>query len=147
VSKKNSKSVRSIPMNNARIVILGIVLLGVELVIGGKHLIQSRATERREIIVPPLSPNGKLGQVAFQTNCAACHGVNAAGTDNGPPLVNDIYRPGHHADFSFVRAASLEVPQHHWFFGNMPAQPQVPRKEIDLIIGYVRELQRANGIR
>jgi len=147
MSKKKSQSTKSIPKKNTGKLVFAIALLGGALVFGGTYLIQNRTAERGKIVVPPLSPEAKLGRVAFQTHCVACHGENAAGTDKGPPLINDIYRPGHHADFSFVRAASLGVQQHHWLFGNMPPQPQVTRSEIDQIIVYIRELQRANGIR
>lgn len=146
MTKKKNQSTKSIPKKNTGILILATVLLGVALVFGGKYLIGSRVAEQLVIIVPSLSPEANLGQVAFQSHCVACHGENAGGTDKGPPLVNDIYRPAHHADFSFVRAVSLGVPQHHWLFGNMPPQPQVTRSEIDRMIVYIRELQRGNGI-
>ena len=146
MSKKTSQSRKSIPKKKAGKLILAIALLGGALVFGGKYLIGSRVAEQRVIIVPALSPEANLGQVAFQSHCVACHGENAGGTDKGPPLVNDIYRPAHHADISFVRAVSSGVHQHHWLFGNMPPQPQVTRSEIDRMIVYIRELQRGNGI-
>lgn len=86
------------------------------------------------------------GKNLFEANCAACHGPNASGSDQGPPLVHDIYNPGHHADEAFYRAAKQGVRQHHWPFGNMPAQPQVSRPDVAKIVQYVRELQEANGI-
>ena len=88
-----------------------------------------------------------MGQAAFEAYCVECHGKNAVGADKGPSLVNQIYSPSHHSDFSFVRAVSLGVPQHHWLFGAMPPQPELGRQEIDRIIVYVRELQKANGIK
>ena len=96
--------------------------------------------------VPPLSEPARRGKTAFDANCAACHGKNAAGTDKGPPLVHDIYNPGHHADPAFVFAARQGVKRHHWPFGDMPAQPQMSDADLAAIIQYVRELQRANGI-
>jgi hypothetical protein len=36
--------------------------------------------------------------------------------------------------------------QHHWRFGDMPAQLQVSKEQVATIIQYVREMQRANGI-
>lgn len=97
--------------------------------------------------VPELSASAALGQKTFNQNCAACHGVNAAGSDRGPPLVHDIYNPGHHTDAAFYLAAQRGTRQHHWRFGNMPPQPQVSRKQVSAIIRFVRELQRANGIK
>lgn len=99
-----------------------------------------------DVTVPELSPLAVKGREAFNANCAACHGESASGTDQGPPLVHDIYNPGHHADGSFVVAAKRGVRQHHWPYGNMPAQPQVSDSQIAAIVKYVRELQAANGI-
>jgi mono/diheme cytochrome c family protein len=127
-------------------IIVGIILLAVGLIVGGPRLIRNQAKEQRVLVVPALSAEAKIGEVGFATYCVECHGKNASGTDKGPPLVNQIYGPSHHGDFSFVRAVSLGVPQHHWLFGSMPAQPQVGRQDIDRIIVYVRELQKANGI-
>lgn len=96
--------------------------------------------------VPDLSPLAESGKKVFEANCAECHGKNASGTNQGPPLVHEIYNPGHHADQSFLLAAKRGVQSHHWPYGNMPAQPQVSRKDIVAIVKYVRELQVANGI-
>ncbi len=77
------------------------------------------AKPAEEIIVPKLTSKAAMGQIAFDENCASCHGQNAAGTEKGPPLVHKIYEPAHHADFAFVRAVpgrrsvpSLAVWQH-----------------------------------
>ena len=96
--------------------------------------------------VPELTPAARNGKLAFDDNCAACHGDSGAGSDQGPPLVHDIYNAGHHADTAFLIAAQRGVPRHHWNFGDMPAQPQVSRQDIEAIVRYVRELQAANGI-
>ena len=86
------------------------------------------------------------GKILFDRTCADCHGENAAGSSNGPPLIHKIYEPSHHGDQSFLLAARNGVRAHHWKFGNMPAQPDVREVEIEAIVVYVRELQRANGI-
>ena len=99
-----------------------------------------------DVAVSELSTAGRLGARVFEENCAACHGVNGAGTDQGPPLVHIIYEPSHHGDASFVAAVRVGVRQHHWKYGNMPRQPQITDRQIGQIIAYVRELQRANGI-
>ncbi len=98
------------------------------------------------VTVPQLSDAALEGKQAFDAVCAACHGVNAAGTDNGPPLIHDIYNPGHHPDEAFLVAARFGVRQHHWPYGSMPAQPQMKDSQMTAIIRYVRELQVANGI-
>ena len=95
-------------------IIGGIVFLAVGLVVGGLRLIRNQAKEQGALVVPDLSPEAKMGEVAFEAYCVECHGKSAAGTDKGPPLVNQIYGPTHHGDFSFVRAVTLGVPQHHW---------------------------------
>ncbi len=105
-----------------------------------------RSVVRVDVTVPELSAQALAGKAAFDDNCAACHGPNASGTKQGPPLVHDIYNPGHHADEAFFVAAKLGVRQHHWPYGNMPAQPQVTADQIRAIVAYVRELQVANGI-
>jgi mono/diheme cytochrome c family protein len=127
-------------------IILGIVLVAVGLIMGGRYLIRNQANVQATIVVPVLSLEAKSGEMAFTTYCVECHGKNASGSDKGPSLVIQIYRPVHHSDFSFVRAVTLGVPQHHWLFGSMPPQPKVGRREIDQIVVYVRELQKANGI-
>jgi cytochrome c len=100
------------------------------------------------VLVPEtLSQNAKIGQLGYEAKCAACHGANAAGQDGvAPPLVHMIYEPSHHGDEAFQRAAELGVQGHHWPFGNMPAVEVVTRGDVTMIIAYIRELQRANGI-
>ena len=94
-----------------------------------------------------FSENAKIGKLLYQAKCAACHAVNASGQDGvAPPLVHKIYEPSHHGDESFQRAVSLGVQAHHWRFGNMPPVEGITRGDVKMIIAYIRELQRANGI-
>ena len=127
------------------VLVLGVAAAGVALV-GWKVLAPLLRDTTIDITVPELSAAAIAGKTAFDANCAQCHGRNAAGTDKGPPLVHDIYNPGHHGDAAFLAAARRGVPQHHWPFGNMPAQLQVSVEDIASIVRYVRELQLANGI-
>jgi mono/diheme cytochrome c family protein len=127
--------------------LFGALIVVVGIVAGGRSLILNHDKYKISVVVPTLSAEAAQGEKVFVAQCAACHGNNAAGTDKGPSLVDPIYRPLHHSDFSFIRAVTLGVPQHHWFFGAMPAQPQVRREQIDQVVVYVRELQQANGIR
>lgn len=101
-----------------------------------------------DVTVPEtLSANAEIGKVAFEAKCAVCHGANAAGQDGvAPPLVHKIYEPSHHGDAAFLLAAKNGVRAHHWRFGNMPAVEGVTDGDVKMIIAYVRELQRANGI-
>ena len=100
-----------------------------------------------QVKVPALSGIAAEGKIAFEANCATCHGVNAAGQDGvAPPLVHKIYEPNHHGDASFLLAAKNGVRAHHWRFGNMPPVKSVNEQEVDKIVAYVRALQKANGI-
>ncbi len=96
-------------------------------------------------VMPELSAEAVEGERYFNAVCAACHGQNGFGTDQGPPLIHDIYNPGHHADEAFFRAAGSGVPQHHWPFGNMPPQ-SLTQAEVARIVTFIREVQAANGI-
>lgn len=87
------------------------------------------------------------GTALFAANCAACHGSGAVGSDTGPPLVHKIYEPSHHDDGSFYRAVGEGVRSHHWPFGDMLPVPGISDAEVEQIITYVRELQRAAGIK
>lgn len=127
------------------IFVVGVILLGV-LMITGRLISSGENGESISIEVPELSELASQGKAAFDANCAACHGANGSGSEKGPPLVHDIYNPGHHPDAAFLGAANRGVGQHHWRFGNMPPQPQVSAKELATIVRYVRELQEANGI-
>ena len=95
---------------------------------------------------PGLSPNAREGETLFNGNCAVCHGQKASGSEVGPPLVHEVYEPGHHRDFAFQNAVKNGVPSHHWTFGDMAALPHLSEGEVERIICYVRELQRAAGI-
>jgi len=88
----------------------------------------------------------KVGEEKFNAYCSRCHGVQARGTNNGPPLVHKIYEPNHHGDFAFQRAAAQGVRAHHWKFGNMPKIDGVSSDDVNDIIQYVRWLQRQAGI-
>jgi len=100
-----------------------------------------------EVTVPELQGKSELGQVAYVTKCASCHGENAVGQVGvAPPLVHKIYEPSHHGDAAFLMAARNGVRSHHWQFGNMPPVEGITDAEVGTIIAYVRALQRANGI-
>lgn len=105
------------------------------------------AATATDVRVPAqFSEAAARGGTAFDSTCAACHGVNGAGTDAGPPLIHRIYEPSHHGDYAFQLAVSNGVRAHHWRFGNMPPQPGLSEAEVSDIIAYVREVQRENGI-
>jgi len=99
------------------------------------------------VTVPALSETAEAGKAVYDAKCAECHGDNAAGRDGmAPPLVHKIYEPGHHGDAAFYLAARNGVRAHHWPFGDMPPVEGIEDAQIERIVTYVRELQRANGI-
>lgn len=87
------------------------------------------------------------GKAVFEGTCAACHGAGGTGTDVGPPLVHQYYRPGHHADGAFTLAIRNGVQPHHWDFGPMPPQPGLSGQDIADVTAHVRQIQEAAGIR
>ena len=101
-----------------------------------------------EIVLPQsLSARAQSGKRLFDENCVTCHGPNAVGQEGlGPPLVHIIYETGHHGDEAFQRAVAIGVRRHHWPFDNMPPVEGLSRDDVALIVAYIRELQRANGI-
>jgi len=94
----------------------------------------------------PLSKRAQFGEKAFNAVCAECHGENGSGTKKGPPLIHPIYNPGHHSNQSIINAIKNGVRQHHWPYGDMPAQDNVSFFETSAIIEFIRETQRNNGI-
>ena len=99
-----------------------------------------------DVKVGKLSPQAENGQIAFNENCAQCHGINGQGTTAGPPLIHDIYNPGHHNADSFYNAVTNGVKQHHWPYGDMPPQDDVGFMQMSTIMAFIRELQEQNGI-
>lgn len=101
---------------------------------------------RQHLPGPGFVADARQGSQLFRANCARCHGAAGKGTDQGPPLVHPIYRPGHHADLTFHWAVSRGAKQHHWQFGDMPPLPGVSPEDVGHIIAYVRAEQRKAGI-
>ena len=115
----------------------------------GALLAGGAAAQGMEIPKPSagLMPNPNMGKPLFEKNCASCHGVNLAGTDQGPPLVHRVYEPSHHGDIAFQLAARNGTRAHHWKFGDMPPVPGVTPDDVAHITAYVRMHQRRAGIR
>ncbi|HYC30638.1 MAG TPA: cytochrome c [Gemmatimonadales bacterium] len=94
----------------------------------------------------PIPAEHAAGARVFDAACARCHGPFASGSDHGPPLVHEYYRPDHHADAAFVRAARFGVRPHHWSYGPMPPVPELTDAELARVIAYIRWLQGRAGI-
>ncbi len=140
------KKPRKLPRPAKKRVLAALVIAAVAAVGVARLVSEGEAGETVAVTLPPLSGLARTGQQAFGAVCAQCHGPNAGGSDSGPPLIHKLYHPGHHGDRAFVMAAKRGSRQHHWKFGNMPAQSEVSDDEIASIIAFVRELQAANGI-
>lgn len=82
------------------------------------------------------------GQLLYETYCSSCHGLQLNGSDKGPPLLHPYYKPSHHGDQSFYRAALQGVQQHHWEFGNMVPVEGMTAKKMDSLLPYVRYYQK-----
>lgn len=123
-----------------------ITILAVAVGLACAYWLKSTSVNTVDVAIPDLTPESLRGLSLFDTHCANCHGKHASGNDSGPPLIHRIYEPSHHSDASFYSAVKNGVRQHHWVFGNMPPVEEVSRAEVTLILTYLRELQRANGI-
>ncbi len=104
------------------------------------------ASHASKIAEPELSPALQRGKLAYEKFCASCHGVKTAGTEKGPTFLHRVYHPGHHGDGAFALAARRGARAHHWRFGDMKPVSGVSDQELKEIVGYVRALQKANGI-
>lgn len=127
-------------------IVLGVVALGYNFFTNEDYPDTATMVGQVNVQLAEHSALGIKGQEIFEANCATCHGENAAGGEGGPPLVHEIYNPGHHGDGAFLSAVMNGVPQHHWNFGNMPAQEGLTRLHVAAIVKYIRELQLANGV-
>ena len=87
-----------------------------------------------------------MGQLLYQQYCSACHGSDLGGTNQGPPLVHPFYKPSHHGDDSFYRAALKGVRQHHWNFGDMPPVAGMTAKKMDQLLPYLRYYQQQKNL-
>jgi len=96
---------------------------------------------------PDFKADILVGKDLFSVNCALCHGVSLTGTDNGPSLLNQVYRPNRHGDLAFYMAVSSGVKKHHWSFGDMPPVPGLTGEDVANIIAYVRQEQLKSGIK
>ena len=99
-----------------------------------------------QIQTPAPVADVAAGQRAYEATCASCHGPAGLGAAQGPPFVDRIYEPSHHADVAFTIAVRQGVPAHHWGFGDMPPVPGVSAAQLADIVAYIRTLQVAAGI-
>jgi cytochrome c5 len=82
------------------------------------------------------------GQLLYEKYCSSCHGLQLNGSDKGAPLLHPFYKPSHHGDKAFYRAALQGTQQHHWEFGNMLPVEGMTTKKMDSLVPYVRYYQQ-----
>lgn len=82
------------------------------------------------------------GQLLYEKYCSSCHGIDLNGSDKGPPMLHPFYKPSHHGDKAFYRAALQGTKQHHWEFGDMAPVDGMTRKKMDSVVPYVRYYQQ-----
>jgi mono/diheme cytochrome c family protein len=95
---------------------------------------------------PEMTPRLQLGLMNYSAYCASCHGKTAGGSDKGPTFIHRVYLPGHHTDGHFFTAVKSGTRAHHWKFGDMKPVEGVNDAQLELIIEYIRAVQRVNGL-
>ncbi len=95
---------------------------------------------------PEMTPRLQLGVMNYAVYSAACHGKTAGGSDSGPTFIDRVYHPNHHGDGAFFAAPKRGATAHHWKFGDMPPVEGVKDAQLELIVEYIRAVQRANGL-
>ncbi len=108
----------------------------------------SNTADPNPLHLPPRGFVGdsQQGEKLFQQNCQSCHGLSGQGTNQGPPLVDNIYNSHHHANLAFNLAVKNGVRSHHWNYGDMKPLPDVSPEMVEHIIQYIRKLQKQAGI-
>ena len=96
---------------------------------------------------PASSLSAQSGSVAFAEECAGCHGRLARGTDRAPNLIHSDYGRRTRSDAQFRRAVREGIPARQGRYGEMPAAKDISDRRLDRMITFLREIQRANGIR
>lgn len=117
------------------------------LIVGCDGLTPEERQKRLHLPTAGYVADAAQGRAEFNQYCASCHGQNGNGTQQGPPLVHETYRYGHHANLSFHMAVRDGVRAHHWHFGDMKPLPDVTPEATENIIAYIRNEQRKAGIK
>jgi len=123
-------------------------ILLLSLVLSGCDIFDPESIRARNFLPPPTYQGSvERGEVNYKNNCARCHGVDMAGTAEGPPLMNKTYGSSHHADLSFYHAVKNGVKQPHWKYGDMPMLTGISPEEVSDIVAFVRFQQQLRGIK
>lgn len=98
------------------------------------------------LVIPNLSSRAQDGREHFAAACGTCHGAYGEGSDRGPILIHQLYAPSVFPDVSIESSVHNGAVARNWPFGDMPVIEGVGDSQLDLIIGFLREVQKANGI-
>jgi mono/diheme cytochrome c family protein len=126
--------------------LIGAVLVTAGIVIGAEPATGGTKAIFDNPVEPVMTPQLNLGKMNYDGHCASCHGKTAGGSAKGPTFISRIYHPGHHGDKAFFIAPKKGTRAHHWLFGDMKPVPRVTENQLTLILGYVRAVQKANGV-
>ena len=97
-------------------------------------------------VIPDFSAQAYDGKEFFAAACGSCHGVYGEGTDTGPTLIHTLYGPLDFPDDLIVAAAKNGASARNWPFGDMPPVDRLTPAQLELAIGFLREVQAANNI-
>ena len=92
------------------------------------------------------SPAAERGIELFRRGCASCHGELGVGAARGPSLMLVMYGQERLSDRALRRAITDGAAERWWTMGDMPPSPGLTASQIDAVIRFLRETQRANGI-
>ncbi len=126
-------------------------ILAMSLVVAGLAVASGAGWAQSDAIYPDpkkpeMTPRLQLGLMNYSAYCAACHGKTAGGSDQGPTFIHRVYHPNHHTDGHFFAAPQRGTRAHHFKFGDMAPVEGVNDAQLELIIEYIRAVQRANGL-
>jgi mono/diheme cytochrome c family protein len=147
--RSRNKPARQTPSNQRRRVWTWIALIAPAVVLAGIIAFGDSLTDASGSADDQSQRDPALiaqGSQLYQANCSSCHGADLRGTGAGPPFLDVIYAPNHHADESFQLAVVRGVAPHHWPFGAMPPIAGLSREDVAAIIEYVRSEQAIEGI-
>lgn len=130
-------------MRNNKKIIIGSLLLFVVVMFFSSFTVVAGERTGKQLKVPFKFAVGKK---KYQEACSVCHGKWLDGTKQGPPLMHGFYKPSHHGDPAFYRAALKGVRAHHWEFGDMAPVNGITRKDMDSIVPFIRWLQQEKGL-
>lgn len=95
---------------------------------------------------PTGDSSADRGEQVYANSCATCHGADLRGTQVGPPLLSELYRPEVHSDQALRASITSGVDEVNWNFGPMPAVGAVRGSDLDAVVAFVRERQRDEAL-